>query len=157
MRFFLAGVAVWMSVAATASLGASFPDHAMADSGRLLSRVAPVSGKGSPAQQTRQAIDALWKRDRDAQIVKLRVFVNDPSVSSSVSAAIVAGMSHFMARQAGAGQHPDARQRPQSRPLRRLQPRPVLAGREQEAHHHGGGEARLNRTTPVPIPPARSR
>ena len=69
MRFFLAGVAVCMSVASTASLaaslGASFPDHAMADSGRLLSRVAPVSGKGSPAQQTRQAIDALWKRDRE--------------------------------------------------------------------------------------------
>ena len=61
MRCFLAGVAVWMSVAATASLGASlaasFPEHATADSGRLLSRVAPVSGKGSPAQQTRQAIE----------------------------------------------------------------------------------------------------
>ena len=72
MRFFLAGVAVCMSVASTASLAASlgaslaasFPEHAMADSGRLLSRVAPVSGKGSPAQQTRQAIDALWKRDQ---------------------------------------------------------------------------------------------
>ena len=88
MRFLLAGVAVWMSVASSTSLAASFPEHAMADSGRLLSRVAPVSGKGSPAQQTRQAIDALWKRDRDAQIVKLRVFVNDPSVSSAVSTAI---------------------------------------------------------------------
>src|SRR5215469_17180714 len=51
------------------------PSAVAAETGKLAFQVAPLSAKGLLSPQTREAIGALIKMNRGAQIVKLRAFV----------------------------------------------------------------------------------
>ena len=51
------------------------PAATAAETGRLVFHVSPLSDKGLLSQQTRDALNALMKLNRGAQIVKLRAFV----------------------------------------------------------------------------------
>ena len=51
------------------------PATASADTARLVFHASPLSDKGLLSQQTRDALNALMKLNRGAQIVKLRAFV----------------------------------------------------------------------------------